>query len=121
MILLLSMRLERAYRLAAPLSGAVVVAAGDRRVARAFIRRAIACLTYLGRNALIILPMHVLAAALAIHAFTQMSSLSNPLLADAMQKLLADLILLASIELLSRCPLIMPRKSASPIAAVPQG
>lgn len=121
MVLLLSMLLERLYHLAAPLSGAAAVAGSGRRVARASIRGMTACLTYLGRNALIILPMHVLAPALAEHWLTRILPLLNPVLAGAMHKLLAGLILLASIELLRRCPLIVPRKSALPSADVLQG
>jgi fucose 4-O-acetylase-like acetyltransferase len=72
-----------------------------------------ACLTYLGRNTLIILPMHVLAA----RSLAQMPSVVNPLLAGATHKVLAGLILLASIELLRRCPLIVPRRPV-PVVAV---
>jgi len=120
MILLLSVLLERLYHLAPPLSGAAAVAARGRRAARAFIRSATACLTYLGRNALIILPMHVLAAALAAHWLAQMPPLSNPILAEVIQKLLAGLILLASIELLRRCPLIVPRKRVPAVVVASQ-
>lgn len=99
-------------------------------MAHALVRIATACLTYLGRNALIILPMHVLAAALAAHRLAQLHPLSNPVLADAMQKLLAGLILLAAIGLFRRCPLIIQRKSIQilptasqarpqPVAALP--
>jgi len=120
MTLLLGMLLERLYHLTAPLPGAAPVAAGGRRVARASIGGMTTCLTYLGRNALIILPMHVLAPALAEHWLAWILPLLNPIFAGAMHKLLAGLILLASIELLRRCPLIVPRKSIRAVAVVSQ-
>jgi acyltransferase len=68
-------------------------------------------LLYLGRNTLTILAMHVPAAALAAHWLAGVSTLSNPVLNDLLGKVLTGLLLLTSIELFKRCPLVIPRKS----------
>jgi acyltransferase len=68
-----------------------------------------AVLTYLGRNTLIILAMHVPVAALAAHWLAHLPSLTNPALVATSGKVLAGLLLLTSIELFKRCPLLIPR------------
>ena len=71
-------------------------------------------LVYLGQNALIILAMHIPAAALASHWLGRTSGLS----AFAV-KVLAGLLLLASVELFKRCPLVIPRSPSAKPSALP--
>jgi acyltransferase len=69
-------------------------------------------LTYLGRNTLVILAMHVPVAGLAGHWLAHMPSLMNPTLSAVAAKVVAGLLLLTSIELFKRCPLVIPRNTA---------
>lgn len=76
-------------------------------------------LMYLGRNTLIILAMHVPVAALAPHWLAYAPSLPNPTLGAIAVKLLAGLLLLASIELLKRCPLVIARSPSAESSTLP--
>ena len=74
---------------------------------------------YLGRNTLTILAMHVPVAALAAHWLAHSSSPMNPAFNAIAVKLLALLLLLASIELFKRCSLVTPRSSSPKPSPLP--
>jgi len=76
-------------------------------------------LRYLGRNTLTILAMHVPVAALAAHWIAHMALPLNSTLSAMVAKVLAGLLLFASIELFRRCPLIVASSPSGKPSALP--
>jgi acyltransferase len=105
MVLFLSMLVEDLYRLTARHALGASLAVSTR------------VLMYLGQNTLTILAMHVPAAALAAHWLAYRPALLSPVLNAVAAKILAGSLLLASIELCKRCPLVVPRKSMQAAAS----
>jgi acyltransferase len=66
-------------------------------------------LLYLGRNTLIILPMHIVASRFAIYCLTELPLRPGSTPNEVVEKSLTLMLLLGSVGLFRRCPLVIPR------------
>jgi acyltransferase len=111
MIVLLSMVMERACHSqgSAIASGAADCARTSRLLTR-LTAGVMACLLYAGRNTLIILPTHILVGRFTSHYLSALSFTSGPVLYELVEKSIMVLLLITSIEVFRRCPLVVPRE-----------
>jgi acyltransferase len=109
MIVLLSMLVELLYRGVATPGVDKAPLGWMRRLLGVSAAAAVACLLYLGRNTLIILPMHVLASRFAVHCVMELPLRPGSVLNEAVEKSLTLMLLLGSVEVFRRCPLVVPR------------
>ena len=111
MIVLLSMVMERAcHSQGSTIASGAADCARTSRLLTRLTAGVMACLLYAGRNTLIILPTHILVGRFTSHYLSALSFTSGPVLYELVEKSIMVLLLITSIEVFRRCPLVIPRR-----------